>query len=241
MQHIEGTELNELLFEADFYLLKSVKQEDSDLWKFGGIASSEDVDVEGDRILRKSLDLSYIQRRGYVNWDHSRDPSNQIGFTSGANLIEPGSLSRYEDILSAPLSKSSSVYVEGFLYKHVKKAQEVMDIMRSIPSATPGALGLSVEGGMAKNAEGSIVKAIVRGVAVTPVPAHPDTLCRLVKSLSSGVSKEVEHAVVDMAKSVSSGLTFDAAVIRLMELRPRLSLDLAKKVVRYAFAHQQEK
>lgn len=224
---------NEEIFSAPLRLLK--KQGGSEnLWRVGGIASSESMDEEGDVLLRKVLDLSYVSRRGYINWDHSRAPADQLGFTTVAEVIAPGDVGKYEDMLDTPLSKSSSVYVEGRLYQHVKRAQEVYDILKSIPEKTEGSLGLSVDGSMARAANKSVIKAMVRGVAVTPVPAHPETLCRLVKSLRSGVATAVEYAPVT-GLSGTEQLTFDGAVVLVQRIFPGISFAKAEKMVKSIF------
>lgn len=201
-------------------------------FKFGGIASSEDADEEGDVILRKHLDVSYISRRGYVNWDHSKAIEHQLGYTTKVEVIKPSDVSRFEDMLQVPLTKSASLYVEGAFYEHSPKAMQVYDLLKSIPPGTEGSLGLSVEGGVLRSDQG-VVKALIRGVAITPSPAQPDTLCRLMKSLSLDVNSSVEGVVVEtLAKS---GLTESQAIIKVMEMRPQYDLKLAQKIVRFVF------
>lgn len=219
------------LFEARLSLLKSASS-DGGYPKFGGVASSENTDVDGDSILRKMLDISYISKRGYVNWDHSRDPENQLGYTTRAEIIRPADLGMYEDKLQVTLTKSASLYVEGILYKESAKAMHVHSLLKSIPEGEEGSLGLSVEGGVLRTKDG-IQKALIRGVAITPAPAQPDTLCRLVKALSFDVSNTVEGLVVNEA--LMKGLTLSEAVVRIMELRPNIPLELAKQIVNHVF------
>jgi len=59
-----------------FDLLKVSKG--SEGWSFSGVASDEGEDEDGDAILRKQLDISYAQQRGYVNWNHSRNPADHL-------------------------------------------------------------------------------------------------------------------------------------------------------------------
>lgn len=65
------TDIASPLFGAQMTLFKAASASDAPDAnpKFGGVASSEDTDVDGDAILRKALDISYISKRGYVNWD----------------------------------------------------------------------------------------------------------------------------------------------------------------------------
>lgn len=221
------------LFETTFRLLKSATTAaENDNPKFGGIASSEGTDEDGDAILRKHLDITYISKRGYVNWDHSRSPENQLGFITKAVIIKPDEINMYEDLLETPLTKSASLYVEGSLYKNSSKAMDVHRLLTSIPKGVDGSLGLSVEGGVLRK-DGGIQMALIRGVAITPTPAQPDTLCRLMKSLSLDVSTSVESEMV--IEAINKGLSESEAVVRVMELRPNLPLELAKKIVKYVF------
>jgi len=243
------------LFSADF-LLKAVTQDgENDFWKFAGVASDEETDVEGDGILRKALDLSYAQARGYVNWDHSREPSDQLGFLTKATLITEKNRGELETELGITLSKTATVYVEGELYKDVGKAQEVRDIMKSAVEG-PG-LGLSLDGVCARDLDkGGIVKAFVRGVAITPVPAQPRTLLRLKKSLQvyeslaelSQLPADLPAAIaaelaVHLKKSLlaeeiqsSEEMDFDAATLWVLKKRPHLTYEVASKVVKYTMS-----
>lgn len=223
------------LFGASLRLIKANKKDTPNMMKFGGIASSEAMDVQGDTILRKHLDLSYLQRRGYVNWDHGKEPADQLGFSTKATLVASGDLAEYEDLLGMTLTKSVSVYVEGSLYSHVKKAVEVYDILKSIPEGVDGALGLSVEGSLVRNEDKSVARAVVRGLAITPAPVHPDTLCRLVKSLSLPFAKAVEHDEQASGHQGRKVLTFNDAVVQAMEWNPTLTLAKAKRVVQATF------
>jgi hypothetical protein len=157
-------------------------------WRFQGIASDESADVDSDEILRKTLDLSYAQSRGFVNWEHSSEPEHQIGYLTKAELIDPKQLPKYETALGVKLSKTATVFVEGELYKYVDKAEAVANLLKSAPAGK--GLGLSLQGALARDAEkGDVLKAFVRGVAITAVPAHPRTLAQLAKSLRARPEK----------------------------------------------------
>lgn len=231
-------ENQEPLFDAQFFLLsKGEPSADGGIpnARFGGVASCESIDVEGEALLRKHLDITYLQQRGYVNWDHSRAITDQIGFITKALIIPAGGSGQYEDILKTSLSKSASLYVEGQLYAHSKHAQEVSNLLKSIPEGAPGALGMSVEGSKVVDKEtGLLKKAIVRGVAITPAPIHPETCARILKSLGLDVNRSVER--VELSKAIPSGLSFEQAVVRVMERNPKIRLPLAKQIVHFIIA-----
>lgn len=225
-------------------------------WIFEGIASDESQDVDGDEILRRSLDLSYAASRGFVNWDHSPEPEHQIGYLQKAELIQPGRVKAYEDRLGAELSKSASVFVRGELYKYVAKSQAVANMLRSSPAGR--GVGLSLQGALARDAKsGNVLKAFVRGVAITPVPAHPNTMALLVKSLcgaasGAGLSAEgavpgpirqyIEDRLVEFAKAAHeaqpSKLTRDEAIRYVARHWPDLPYRAVEAVVDHAIREE---
>jgi hypothetical protein len=156
---------------------------------------------------------------------------------AGPSGVGQDEVAKYKDYLQVPLAKGASLYVEGELYRESAQAQHVYRMLKSIPQGTQGALGMSVEGGVQRTKTGGVHRAIVRGVAITPAPAHPETLCRLVKSLSLDVTTAVEGVVAEDA--IKKGLTESEAIVRLMELRPNYPLGLAKKIVQFVFAKVQ--
>lgn len=232
-------------------LLKALETDESKPWRFNGIASDENEDVEGDSILRKALDLSYAKQRGYVNWDHKRDPEYQIGTLTKADIVPPSQVKELRKAFPQ-IGSGASVYVEGELYKAVPKAIEVYNIMKSLPEGTSG-LGLSLDGSIARDVKsGGIVRAYVRGVAITAQPVQPLTMLKLKKSLeaynliaeTAGLPANLPAAIAaevveQLKKSASeSSLSHDQAVMFVLQQRPRWSYDLASKVVSYTLAQK---
>lgn len=242
-------------------LVKGIQEAETDdaPWKFKGIASDESEDVEGDTILKKTLDLSYAQKRGYVNWDHQSGPADQLGYLTNVTLIDAKKRAELEIELGQPLEKGASVYVEGVFYKDVEKAKDVRKIMNSTPDSALG-LGLSLEGSIARDTlHKNVVKAFVRGVAVTPVPAQPNTLLKLKKSLraygeigetdfSPDLPKEIADLVfAELAKSSSlaprdllSPMSHDEATLWLLKKKPHYTYKLASQVVQYAIQQKRK-
>lgn len=212
---------------ADLTLVKAATG-DGDRWTFKGIASDETPDIAGDEMLKSIVDISYAQKRGYVNWNHSQEPKDQLGFLSKCAVIEGDHvLEELAKSFDRPISPTACVYVEGELYKNVAQARHVWDVMSSTPEDAPG-LGLSLEGGLARlKTTGKLVKAIVRGIAITPRPAHPCTFMELRKSISDHEAEILEKAADE------AGLNHDQAVLFVLQKRPRWSYDLASKLVQY--------
>lgn len=232
----------ESLFEGVF-LAKSVEESSNESWKFKGIASDETPDVTGDEILRKSLDLSYAKQRGYVNWDHSRAPEDQLGFLSHVEIISGERLAGLQKSMGLPVADTATVYLEGELYRYVKRAQSVHDLLKSaLASGNTKGLGLSLDGVMARDKDsGNVVRAFMRGVALCSVPAHPKTMCMLMKSLQSylgvdlGGAQEIVTTAQELQKS-ASGMSVDEAILWVLKQRPRWTYEFATQVVSYTVA-----
>jgi len=223
----EPTDFRQSLVHLDLFKATAVEGSDGD-WTFQGVASDESADVEGDELLKNIMDLSYAQTRGYVNWNHSQEPSDQLGFLTKCHIIAGEQvLSDLSKSMGQTLSPTASVYVEGQLYKNVSKAKDVYDVLRSAPAFSPG-MGISLEGGLARNtATGKLVKAVVRGIAITPKPAHPLTMMKLRKSL--------EQVTGELAKTEPGpqAYSFDEAVLWVLRQRPNWNYGLATKFVTY--------
>jgi len=226
------------LFRAAI-LQKSITEDANGDWNFAGIASDESMDAEGDTILRKHIDLTYAQERGYANWEHSREPADQIGYLTKAQVIGPNAIEELRKSFPE-VGETASVYVEGKLYKHVPKAADVLNLLKS-STGTVG-IGLSLDGAVARNKETKdVLKAYVRGVAFTAMPAHTKTLVQLRKSLVDGIEEldlatEVANKVIEALKKNTAEpvyLEHDQAVFRVLQLRPKWTYELAKKVVQY--------
>jgi hypothetical protein len=220
----------------------------TDPWKIAGIASDESKDVEGDVILRKALDVSYAAQRGYINWDHRRAPEDQIGYLSRCEIIDADKTVELKEKLGIDVPATATVYIEGELYKSVPRAIEVARILESTPVSSPG-LGLSLDGVMQRDvATRSVLKAVVRGVAITPYPAHPLTTARLAKALGAMrtlIDDPAEFAFAEAGQLESlrkfqgdertsdQGLTTDEAILTVLKHRPTWTLRMAAAVVHH--------
>lgn len=252
-------ELKDSQILVEGILLKATPKSDNpnDSWKFAGIASDENPDVDGDEILKKSLDLTYAQKRGYVNWDHSRAPKDQLGFLTKALLLSgKEAMQLAETEMKVPIPDTASIYVEGELYPYVEQSQEVQKILKSTPEGRAFGLGLSLDGVMARDkATDDIVRAFVRGVAITPVPAQVKTLCKLKKSLRDystrengstieelrqQISKEPAEQILQLAKAAGEQglMNFDSATLWILKQRPSWTYDLASKLVRFTISQK---
>ncbi len=147
--------------------LKKSKQDDGGNWRIGGIAATDSEDQEGERILMKGLDTSYLESgRAVFNWNHGNMPEDIVGEI---------------DIFRKDNKK---LYVEGFLYKGVPKSEDIYKLMKARESQSNRRLGFSVEGKIRQREDNKILKSWVKAVAITHEPVNPYTVADLVKSLS---------------------------------------------------------
>lgn len=157
-----------------------IKSEDGD-WKIAGLASTEDIDQQGETIMQKGIDLSPVdKKRGYFNFDHLSGPENLIGTIDGYKQTGNG------------------LYVHGKLFKNHDKAKSVYQIMSSLNKGEQGRVGLSVEGKILKrNAKNPkvIEKCQIDKVAVTFNPVNQKTYADLIKSM--GTNSEIEFNSVE--------------------------------------------
>lgn len=223
----ETQSLNQSLAAID--LFKAMPQEAEDgPWKFAGIASDETEDVVGDALLKSILDISYAQKRGYVNWDHQQDPASLLGYLTSIKIIDgPEEIETLQKSFGRDISPTASVYVEGELYKTVKKAQDIYPILQAAPANHPG-LGISLEGGIRRYKDsGKPAVAIVRGIAFSHMPTHTETLVTLRKSLTEQIEQPLQKG---------EGMSFDQAVLWVLQKRPNWTGQIASDFVKHTIA-----
>src|ERR1700748_2388955 len=140
-----------------------------DKWKFKGIASTADVDTDGEVLQPEGFDLSYFLSDGFVNWNHQskNNPSAIIGEPTMAQIVPEG------------------LYVETELYQDSAVASSVWDLGKILDSSSSNRkLGFSIEGKvMARdpNDDKKITKAKITGLAITPSPKNKSTFADIVK------------------------------------------------------------
>ena len=142
--------------------------------RVGGVATDEKAeDLQGEIVFIKGLDTSYLENRGTFNWDHGKEPGDILGEIDKVNKDE----------------SSGKLYVEGFLYPHISKAQDVVRILKSLKATnSKRQLGMSIEGKVKERdaMDGKqIKKAWIKSVAITYHPINQGTFLDFVKSLGN--------------------------------------------------------
>lgn len=140
-------------------------------WMIQGLASTPTEDQQGEVVLVKGLDLSYLDAgKGTFNWNHfgDKDPSSVIGLITEHNRTPGGEL-----------------FVKGRLLKALPKAQAAYNLMKALDEeGETRRMGMSIEGKVLHKQNKVIYKAWVKAVALTMDPVNPDTYVRFAKSFS---------------------------------------------------------
>jgi hypothetical protein len=143
-----------------------------------GLASTERLDLQNERVLQRGLDFGHFLKHGWFNDDHKKGTSDVLGYPTKAKYFAKGQM-----LPSGQKAAKSGWYVEGYIVD-TKKGREVWDLARSL-DGTGRSLGFSVEGKIKDRAPGLVKKAKVTNVAITAKPVNTDTfLVPLAKSLS---------------------------------------------------------
>lgn len=184
------------MFRYGAEISKAYQDENGD-WIVEGIASNGVSDHEGDSIEPDGLDYkSYFLKKGFVKWEHGKNPENFIG--------EP---------LSAEIRKEG-FFIRARLYPHAELAQKAVQAIEAlVKSNASRKIGFSIEGNVVKRDPKNparILKAIVRNVALTANPVNDTTWAALAKSLTSeeAFDFELDESVdmdIDKAMDTAAG------------------------------------
>lgn len=169
--------------------------------RLGGIGSTESKDAQGETLLDKILDISYIlSGQGFFNWDHGKDPSDFIG------AIDPSKVTR------------RPFYVEGPLFMDMPKAQACYRLIKAM-EPHGRRIGLSVDGGLLRDKHGNIIYAKVVNVSVAPNPVNTGSLAALVKSWSTQVAPvEVLQKTMEAGHATAAEMKVDGGALRMESL-----------------------
>lgn len=166
--------------------IQKAHQDENGDWIVEGVASTGDTDLQDDTLVSEGLDYSYFLNKGFLKWEHEKNPKNFIG--------EP---------LEAQIRKDG-FYIKGRLYAHSPLAQEAVQAIETLEkSNAQRRVGFSIEGNVVKRDPRNpkkILKAVIRNVALTMQPVNTGTWASLVKSLAS-----TEALSFDLDKALGTG------------------------------------
>jgi hypothetical protein len=148
---------------------KSVTKKGEKVMRVKGIASTADVDSDGEILEPSGYDLSRLTTSGHINWNHlaKNDPSKIIGEPDVAKIV------------------NNKLYIEGVLYKGHDLAESVWKYAETLNgNNSTRRLGWSVEGRALQRDPMNpkrITKALITNVAITPSPVNASTFVDIVK------------------------------------------------------------
>lgn len=132
-----------------------------------GIASTEDVDLQGETVKLAGLDTSYFMKHGFFNNDHRKEPTDRIGEPTEIKITKAG------------------LWVKGFLYVDNPEADKWWILINSLVNSDANRkVGFSIEGKVTRRQGNSILKAWIQNIAITASPVNTSTWLEIVKSLS---------------------------------------------------------
>lgn len=143
------------------------------LWTIEGVASTENVDQQGERMIFKGMDFQPYLKSGVINWNHQDDPGAIIGEPIEARVIERS-------------GKPALFFTKGFLYEAQPMAQRAWTLLSALEKSDQPVtrkLGWSVQGGVLERQGKDLVKSVVRHMALTHEPVNAQTWAKVVKSL----------------------------------------------------------
>lgn len=146
-----------------------------------GIASTEAEDQQGEVVLQEKMDCSYLVEKGYLNWNHSHAPEDQIG--------KPLEVIKMDGGPDTPNGKPCTFF-RALLLEGVPRADAVWNLAKSL-EGTHGvgndrSLGFSVEGGVRVRQGNLLVETVVRHMAATHEPVNAQAVARCVMAKSQG-------------------------------------------------------
>ena len=137
--------------------------------KITGVISTDEVDLQGERVLQKGLDFSYFLKKGTFNYEHQAGAENMLGYPTKIN------------------QRKGYTEVEGILLLDKPKARDIFETASAMRKAGGHrTLGFSVEGQVLERDPMDpkiVTKAKVINCAITSNPINPDTSLELMKSV----------------------------------------------------------
>lgn len=177
-----STQKNNFRFFIPIDEITKAKNKDGvEVMKLGGIASTKRRDTDGEILSPGGMDLSYLQERGIINWQHEKSPDAVIGEPSLAEIRKEG------------------LYVEGTLYPDSAKAKQVYTLAQTLKkSKASRKLGWSVEGKVTKRDpldESKVLESAITNIAVCISPKNPDSIVDIIKGNYHGWSDDEKPPV----------------------------------------------
>ena len=142
------------------------KGKDGKRW-IQGIASTDDVDLQGEKVVQSGIDLTYFLEHGYINDDHKSGPEHKVGEPTEARVTEAG------------------LWIKGFLFKGHERADHWWEFLNALEQSDANRkVGFSIQGKVVRRRGKSIMKCWLQDVAITANPVNTSTWTEIVKALT---------------------------------------------------------
>lgn len=137
--------------------------------RFWGIASTADLDLQGEVVDTKGLDIDYFKNYGFFNDDHKPGPENKIGRPTKVEIRPEG------------------LYVEGELFKNHQKADAYWELMNSLDKSgvEDRKIGLSIEGKVKRRNGKNVMAAWLKDIAITCSPVNTSCFVEVMKAIAA--------------------------------------------------------
>ena len=203
--------------------------------RFGGIATTEDEDQEGERILQRGLDFdSYFIKKGWFNDNHGKQTGDIVGYPAGVQFFKKG-----ERLPDGNTATSNLHWTEGYLLPGHPPADRIWSAGMALQKAGgTRRLGQSIEGKVLRRAgpdNKTIARALVRHVAITHCPVNAgSSLNFLAKALVTAEQETDEQAApCDADKALTSSSSSGAALRpESLEREVHSTTDCARRITK---------
>lgn len=160
-------------------LLKSVSVDENGDYIVQGIMTTDDTDEEDDTISPDGMDCSYFIEKGWVKYEHGKNPNQFIG--------EPLEV-KVGRFTHPTLKKAvNGIFVKARLFANRELAKQAVEAINDLEkSHTKRRMGWSIEGNVVKRhpKTGKVLKSILRNVVLTMNPVNTTTWAELAKSFA---------------------------------------------------------
>jgi hypothetical protein len=132
-----------------------------------GIASTEDVDLQGEKVVQSGIQYDYFLAHGFINDDHKPGPEHKVGEPTECRITKAG------------------LWVRAFLYKGQERAEYWWTLIQSLEQSNASRkVGFSIQGKVIRRNGNSILKCWLQDTAITAAPINTHTYVDIVKALS---------------------------------------------------------
>jgi hypothetical protein len=148
--------------------------------RVGGIATTEGMDREDERVVQDGLNFKPFLQHGFFNDDHR--PGSVVGWPETARLVKKG-----DKLPSGRRAERRGWWVDGYLLDN-DRGREIWEDAHALKrQKAPRCFGMSVEGKIRSRVGSTIAQADVHEVAITKKPVNTETRLEvLAKSMEAG-------------------------------------------------------